>query len=449
MSDADSILVDAVPRSTRGWPSAAPSAQPTTSTLDREWDLLLVCSAIYVVTAVGRVHELFPPLNVVRPAITAGLLSIILFLTDRLAVRRWKWLSGGPTPWLLALFGWMLLSIPTSLVPGNSVDFITGEVSKTVLMMFVVAGAVRGPRDLERIVAALFYAIALYAAVVLGRFDLGEGSQWRLGRLYYYDANDFATVAVAVMPLGVLLATRARSWLMRAVPIVGLIVISAVFVRSGSRGGFLALIATSVFFILSFRALSLVGRFAAIGVVAAVILVSGSDRYWTQIGSTFSETDYNQTAESGRLQVWQRGLGYVRSNPLFGVGTANFSVAEGQLSELASRQQYGIGVKWSAPHNTFLQVAAESGIPSLVFFVGMLASSFRVLKPAPGQRRVRARRAPLSPVLKQALRASLVGFIVGSFFLSLAYTQFLYALVALAIGIHKLERRALHSPAAS
>jgi O-antigen ligase len=408
-----------------------------------------VCTAFYVLTAVGRVHELFPPLNVVRPAITAGLLSIILFLTDRLAVRRWKWLSGGPTPWLLALFGWMVLSIPTSLVPGNSFDYVTGEVSKTVLMMFVVAGAVRGPRDLERIVAALFYAIALYAAVVLGRFDLGEGSQWRRGSLYYYDANDVATVAVAVMPLGVLLATRARSWLMRALPIVGLIVISAVFVRSGSRGGFLALIATSVFFILSFRVLSLVGRFAAIGVVAAVILVSGSERYWTQIGSTFSQTDYNQTAESGRLQVWQRGLGYVMSNPLFGVGTANFSVAEGVLSEMASRQQYGIGVKWSAPHNTFLQVAAESGIPALVFFAGMLASTFRVLKPVPGQRRVRASRAPVPPALKQALRVSLVGFMIGSFFLSLAYTQLLYAFVALAVGIHKLERRALHSTAAS
>ena len=448
MSDADSILVDAVPRSTRGWPSAAPSAQPTTSTLDREWDLLLVCTAFYVLTVVGRVHELFPPLNVVRPAITTGLLSIILFLTDRLAIRRWKWLSGGPTPWLLALFGWMLLSIPTALVPGNSFDYVTSEMSKTVLMVFVVAGAIRGPRDLERIVAAVFYAIALYAAVVLGRFDLGEGSQWRLGRLYYYDANDFATVAVAVMPLGVLLAIRARSWVMRGLPIVALIVISAVFVRSGSRGGFLALIASSVFFILSFRALSLAGRFAAIGVVAVVILAAGSERYWTQIGSTFSQTDYNQTDESGRLQVWQRGLGYVMSNPLFGVGTSNFSVAEGQLSEMASRQQYGIGVKWSAPHNMFLQVTAESGIPALVFFVGMLASSFRGFKPAPGQR-VRARRAPVSPVLKQALRASLLGFMVGAFFLSLAYTQLLYVLVALAVGVHKIERRALHSPTVS
>ena len=448
MSDADSILVDAVPRSTRGWPSAAPSAQPTTSTLDREWDLLLVCTAFYVLTAVGRVHELFPPLNVVRPAITAGLLSIILFLIDRLAVRRWAWLSHGPTSWLLALFGWMVMTVPGALVPGHSFDYVFGEMAKTFLMTFIIAGAIRGPRDLERIVGAVFYAIAIYAVVVLAQFDLGEGSQWRLGRLYYYDANDFATVAVAVMPLGVMLAKSARSWTMRALPIIGLIVISAVFVRSGSRGGFLALIATSFVFILSFRAMSLSGRLATIGVVAAVVLVVASDRYWTQIGSTFSEADYNQTNESGRLQVWERGLGYVLSNPIFGVGTDNFTAAEGQLSEMASRQQYGVGVKWNAPHNSFLQITAENGIPALVFFVGMLASTFRLFKPPPPQRRVRAPRSPVSPALKQALRASLVGFIVGSIFLSLAYTQLLYVLVAVAIGIHKLERRALQSAAA-
>ena len=447
MSDADSILVEAVPHTTRGWPSAAPSAQPTTSTQDREWDLLLLCTAFYVLTVVGRLHELFPSLNVVRPAIVAGLLSILLFLTDRRAVRRWSWLSGGPTPWLLALLGWTVLSIPGALVPGYSFDYVINEVTKTVLMTFVVAGAIRGPRDLERIVATMFYGIAIYAAVVLVQFDLGEGSKWRLGSLYYYDANDFATVAVAVMPLGVLLAKRARSWLMRALPIVGLIVISAVFVRTGSRGGFLALIATSLFFVLRFRAISLGGRLAAIGIVTAVILVVASDRYWAQMGTMLSETDYNQTAETGRLQVWRRGLGYVLTNPIFGVGANNFTVAEGQLSEMASRQQYGIGVRWSAPHNTFLQVSAEMGIPALVFFVGMLASTFRMFKAAPGQRRVRAPRSPVSPAWKQALGASLVGFIVGSFFLTLAFTQLLYALVALAIAIHKLERRALSSAA--
>ena len=38
-----------------------------------------------------------------------------------------------------------------------------------------------------------------------------------------------------------------------------------------------------------------------------------------------------------------------------------------------------------------------------------------------------------------ALTASLLGFVVGSFFLSLAYSEMLYTLVALAVGLHKVS----------
>jgi len=390
---------------------------------------------------VGRVHELFPALNVVRPAILTGLLSIILFLTDQRSVRRWKWVSTGPTPWLLALFAWSVLSIPTALVPGASFDFVMNGFIKTVFMAIVVACAVRGPRDLARIAGVLFWGAALYAAVVLLRFDVGEGSDWRLGHLYYYDANDFATFAVSAMPIGVYFAYRARSWSQRFVFVAALVVIGATFVRSGSRGGFLALMATLLFMVMSYRAISIGKRIAAVTVVGLVLLVAASDRYWTQMGTILSKTDYNQTEETGRLQVWQRGLGYVARYPLFGVGAGNFSAAEGLLSELAQRQQYGRGVKWNAPHNTFLQVAAEMGLPALVFFVAVIATTFQALKRSPGSLRDRAARPPVAPGFKQALTASLVGFIVGSLFLSLAYTELLYTLVALALAVRKLEWR--------
>ena len=50
-------------------------------------------------------------------------------------------------------------------------------------------------------------------------------------------------------------------------------------------------------------------------------------------------------------------------------------------------------------------------------------------------------RPPVPPALKQALRASLLGFIVGSVFLSLAYTALLYTLIGLSIAVSKLDRR--------
>jgi hypothetical protein len=42
--------------------------------------------------------------------------------------------------------------------------------------------------------------------------------------------------------------------------------------------------------------------------------------------------------------------------------------------------------------------------------------------------------------LAQSFMAALVGFAVGGFFLSLAYADFLYCLVALAVALHKTTR---------
>jgi putative inorganic carbon (HCO3(-)) transporter len=139
-----------------------------------------------------------------------------------------------------------------------------------------------------------------------------------------------------------------------------------------------------------------------------------------------SDTDYNQTAETGRLQIWSRGIGYMLQNPVLGLGPGNFQTAEGTLSPMAERQQFGIGVRWNAPHNSFVQVAAELGMPGVALYVAVIVSAFRALRRSAD---------PLTP----ALIASLLGFVVGSFFLSLAYSEMLYTLVALSVAVQKVS----------
>ncbi|HKB46702.1 MAG TPA: hypothetical protein VKC57_03335, partial [Ktedonobacterales bacterium] len=54
-------------------------------------------------------------------------------------------------------------------------------------------------------------------------------------------------------------------------------------------------------------------------------------------------------------------------------------------------------------------------------------------------------RAVERPPLTPALTGSLLGFVVGAFFLSLAYSEMLYTLVALAVGLHKVTSDAVHT----
>ena len=70
------------------------------------------------------------------------------------------------------------------------------------------------------------------------------------------------------------------------------------------------------------------------------------------------------------------------ANPLFGVGPEQFPAAEGTLSPFAERQQFGIGVRWNAAHNSFIQIGAELGLPGLALFIAIIASAFAALRRA-------------------------------------------------------------------
>src|SRR2546426_10825007 len=151
----------------------------------------------------------------------------------------------------------------------------------------------------------------------------------------------------------------------------------------------------------------------------------------------------NFTEESGRIEVWRRGVGYMLQSPILGVGPDNFQTAEGRLSPFANRQQLGIGVRWNAAHNSFIQIGAELGIPGLVLFVAVIASAFGALSRSGGNEGALAGAGQSHRQLTQALTASLLGFVIGSLFLSLAYSEVLYMLIALAVGLEKVTGNAV------
>ena len=157
--------------------------------------------------------------------------------------------------------------------------------------------------------------------------------------------------------------------------------------------------------------------------------------------------DYNFSAQSdvGRGQIWKRGVGYMYTHPMFGVGVSAFPVAEGTLSERAALQQYGIGFKWSTAHNSFLQVGAELGFPGLLLFFMLLGAAFRTTWKL-SKMRGPNRRPPPEAAMAGALTASLIGYCVCGFFLSQGYSAYLYTVVAMVVGLAKVTRPGFATP---
>lgn len=404
------------------------------------WDLLLVCIAVYLATAVGRIHEVFPILQALKPTLLAAAMSIGLYLLQRSSQRRMRLVNSRTTACLIGLVLWGALSVPAALNQGLAFQSWS-DFARTIVMCFVVAASVRRPSDVERLFLIYFGVTVLYTAVVLSRFHLGGGDTWRLGDLYTYDANDLATLIVIAMPLGLYFVIGQGRLFLRLLAAGGLIVLAVGLISSGSRGGFVAFLAVAAFVLVMMTTIPARSRIGGLVVILVVLLGTASDKYWTQMQTIVHyDQDYNVTSETGRVRIWKRGIGYMTDHPLLGVGMRNFPVAEGTISPLAGRRERGIGVWWGAAHNTYVQVGAELGFPGFLLYLGVIGTAWWSLRRV-SRRALRAH--PQGDEISrpaQSLMAALVGFAVGSFFLSLAYADMLYMLIALAIGLVKSAR---------
>ncbi len=386
--------------------------------------------------AVWRVQDLFPPLNTIKVQYLAPGLGLLVFLADgdpRRAARRLL------SPLAYRLFGigaMVALSIPTSVWPGKSFNFLLNDHAKTLLLMTLMAASIRSAADVTRYAIMHIGGAVVYSYFINTNFQV-KARTGRLGDLIYYDSNDLALLLVCTIPLCVFfLRPGAKAHLrVAASGVLGLLVFT--LVRTGSRGGFLGFIACTVYLLFNFSALSKRVRLYAVGSLVAFIMVFGGERYWEMMSTLLNpKDDYNWSGDVGRKQIWKRGVGYMLTHPLTGVGARGFPQAEGMISGISERQQYGIGLKWSAAHNSFVEVGAELGVIGLFLFVTAIYLAWKYVRSV-GSPALRARAGPLGP-MGHALGGTLIAYCVAGFFVSAGYSAFLYTIFAMILGMMKI-----------
>jgi O-antigen ligase len=139
--------------------------------------------------------------------------------------------------------------------------------------------------------------------------------------------------------------------------------------------------------------------------------------------------DYNLSDEFGRSQLWQRGFQIFLRHPLTGVGADNFGEAVGTM-----RSQENVTPYWQAPHNSYVQVLAETGLFGTVTFVALIVTSMATFN------RLRRNAAGASRDFTALPGLLFVGFcalLVSASFLTQAYSVFftLYFAVAGAVPV--------------
>lgn len=326
---------------------------------------------------------------------------------------------------LLLLFGVaVLLSVPFADDPGNSFEGFL-DFMKVIMIFVVMVNVVRSETRWKLMLFLLLAISCFLGASAVRNYQSGlqlvEGFRVKgsIGNMLE-NPNDMALHLVTMVPLSFALMLSTRNPLAKLFYIVAAILMLAGIAVSFSRGGFLGLICAAGVVIWKLRK-----RHRFLGVVAAVVLAGAllvfapgaiADRF-----STVFDTDSGSSV-GARKDDLKRSLLVTVRHPLFGIGIGNFMFRSNRAL---------------ATHNSYTQVSSELGIPALVLYVLFIITPLKRLR-AVEKRHTTNNEKTRFYYLAIGMQASLIGYMVCSFFASVAFLWYVYYLVALALCLSRL-----------
>jgi O-antigen ligase len=324
----------------------------------------------------------------------------------------------------LLLLAAALLSVPTAISPGEAWDHFV-EFSKVILIFVVAVNVMNTERRLRWLLllvlaASVMLSFSAFSDYQAGRFELaGTRVKGMLGGLFD-NPNDLALHLVTMTPLAVGLAFARRGLLRKVVYVLCAALFVAGVVVTFSRGGFLGLVVSSgvMAWKLGRRNRFVVMTLAAVALCVFIVAAPGG--YGQRVSSMFGG-DVTGSADARRDILWRSTLVALR-HPLTGIGLGNFP-HQGQHNQVS--------------HNAYTQVAAEMGFGALAFYLLFMVTPIRRLRRVERETLGAKDRAAFY-YLAVGMQASIVGYMVCSFFASVAHLWYVYYLVAYAVCLRRL-----------
>ncbi len=373
-----------------------------------------------------RPYELFESLSwLSSSAFWIAVFTLIIFLPTQLGLDGTITARPREVNLVLLLTLTALLSVPLALDPLTAWNSFT-EYMKVIVMFIVMVNVVRTEKRLKSLIV-----LVLAASVLL---SLSGVNDYRVGNLalqgrriegviggIFSNPNDLALHLVTMVPLTVGLLLATSSYLKKLIYWFCALILIAGVIATFSRGGFLALA-----FAICFLAWKLAPRsrvvFGILGlalVLSLVALAPGAFRSrLTKDASTVARTD-----------DLKRSIFLAVRNPIFGIGIGNYVFYSNQAK---------------ATHNAYTQVAAELGLAAALFYILFIIRPFKGFRPLEREYRD-SRKKPPFYYLAVALQASLVGYMVASFFASVAFLWYVYYLVGYAICLRRISESSRES----
>ena len=320
----------------------------------------------------------------------------------------------------------IVLAMVLSLVAAGwlgGIPPMLGDFLPIALLYFLVSSSTNTLARHHRFMAVL--ALCTVFLAVHGIDQVQQGIGWSGAELsqgtritylgIFNDPNDLALAFVIALPMLLHLMRSAKGFAGRMFWLAGTGTLLYGIFLTNSRGGMLSAA-------VQFLAFS-VGRW---GIVRSVIPMAIGVTGLAMLPSRLDNLDSDEASAEGRVEAWYSGIWMLIRHPIFGVGKGQF------------QEHHPL-----AAHNAYVLAFAELGLFGYFFWISFVALSVlmvwtasRAACPAGSDATGWAEHRAVARVYLIAM----LGYLMGSFFLSRTYNPLLFMMCALCVGIFQVMR---------
>lgn len=389
----------------------------------------LAYAALFTFTVVlyARPAEFYPSPLTASLALIVALATLAFFIPTQLSLE--GTLTARPPEVNLVLLFCLtgLLSIPLALNRAIAWQEFNGTFIRCIVMFIVIVNVVRTKARLKGLLLLALAAGVWLSVEAVNDYRLGlmtvEG--YRVGGRgggIFGNSNDMALFLVTIVPIAIALLLSSRGLARKILFAAAALLMVFAIVLTYSRGGFIGLLVALTFF--AWKA----GRRRRLGIVIAGFLIvalfmAAVPSYALRLASILIPSLDPVGSSGARSGELLRSLVVAIRHPIFGIGMGNYA------PEMSHR---GL-----VTHNSYTQVAAEMGVAALLCYTLFIVTPLRKL----GQIARQAFGAKADSdfyYLSLGLQASLIGYLVCSFFASVAYLWYAYYLIGYAVCLRRL-----------
>ncbi len=376
-----------------------------------------------------RPYELIPGLSFLSTsAFLVALATLAVYVPTQLSTEGSLTVLSTEIKCILAITLLALITMPFAKNPPTAWATFNDSFIKAVLMFIVMVNVLRTRRRLMGLLW-LSMSVGLYLSfTALDLYLKGEMKVegYRVGvevKGLFGNPNDLALHLVTITPIALALALGSRNKIMRLVYYVMTAMFIAANTITFSRGGFLGLLAATGVLIWKLSRKNRLNISIASIVIGGLFILLAPGNYGLRMLSIFIPSLDAVGSSDQRRELLIRSLLVTARNP-WGIGIGNFPI---------------VGIRSLQTHNSFTQISSELGLLGLAIYLFFIISPFRKLGAI--ERTLFAKEEyDWFYYLAIGLQASIVGYLVSSFFVSVAYNWFIYYLIAYAVAFRRIYR---------